>query len=220
MEKSSTEKLRLGISDTTLLKRHIVNLLNIHKNRRVVIAIVGIPGSGKSSLAMTLARSLKNTACLSMDGYHLSNAVLKKKRLIQYKGRIDTFDYEGFRSVIERLYNNNKDVYAHKFIRKYEYSLANELYIAKSVHCVIVEGNYLLIKGWKLSQYFTEGWYITTNINQVKERLLQRHIRFGRNYEEAKDWVDTVDMVNARFIIKNSVRDKSVYIKNDRYYIK
>ena len=73
--------------------------------RRIVVGVVGGAGAGKSTLCALLSSSLdaaleareegEASAVVSMDGYHLTNAVLKSRNLASEKGRPDTIDAAG-----------------------------------------------------------------------------------------------------------------------------
>ena len=73
--------------------------------RRIVVGVVGGAGAGKSTLCALLSSSLdaalearaegEASAVVSMDGYHLTNAVLKSRNLAGEKGRPDTIDSSG-----------------------------------------------------------------------------------------------------------------------------
>jgi pantothenate kinase/fructose-1-phosphate kinase PfkB-like protein len=83
---------------------------------RLLVGLVAPAGAGKSTLAALLValgnqwwalRSGEETgeyfAALSMDAYHLSNAVLVARGLKANKGRIDTMDGEGFAADLRLL---------------------------------------------------------------------------------------------------------------------
>ncbi len=54
---------------------------------RVLIAIAGAPGSGKSTFAEHLSGYLgKKASVIPMDGFHLDNSVLEAKGLLSVKG--------------------------------------------------------------------------------------------------------------------------------------
>ena len=71
----------------------ITQLLN-QSTSRVVLGIVGKPGSGKSTLSKNLIESFgtANTVIVPMDGFHLSNLQLDNLNRRSRKGAIDTFE--------------------------------------------------------------------------------------------------------------------------------
>jgi pantothenate kinase len=70
--------------------------------RRVMIAIAGAPGSGKSTIAERVVDALNagegvSAALFPMDGFHYDDAVLEAMNRRAFKGAIDTFDAHGLR---------------------------------------------------------------------------------------------------------------------------
>ena len=83
-------------------------------SRRVVVAIAGAPGSGKSSLAKRLVSRLNEVApgraaLLEMDGYHYDDHALIERGLRARKGNPDTFDVFGLLHMLDRLKRNQED---------------------------------------------------------------------------------------------------------------
>ena len=66
------------------------------KARRLMVAIVGAPGAGKSTLAEALAGRIDGAAVVPMDGFHLDNAVLRSRGILDRKGAPESFDADGF----------------------------------------------------------------------------------------------------------------------------
>ena len=70
--------------------------------KRLLVAIAGPPGSGKSTLAERLASGIgPSAAALPMDGFHLDNATLRQKGLLDRKGAPETFDAKGFVDTVQ-----------------------------------------------------------------------------------------------------------------------
>jgi len=69
---------------------------------RTIIGIVGKPGGGKSTLSKFLLKGADPSlvSVLPMDGFHLSNKVLKSLGRSERKGAPDTFDVKGFTRVL------------------------------------------------------------------------------------------------------------------------
>lgn len=69
----------------------------LKKDERTIIGLVGCPGSGKSTLCERIVRDVfcDDFVVVPMDGYHLSNKILKKKGLRERKGYHTTFDSLG-----------------------------------------------------------------------------------------------------------------------------
>ena len=71
---------------------------------RTLLGIVGPPGSGKSTLTDYLAAEFQDrVAIVPMDGFHLANRELQRLGRAERKGAPDSFDVDGFVSLLERL---------------------------------------------------------------------------------------------------------------------
>ncbi|WRH26322.1 nucleoside/nucleotide kinase family protein [Arthrobacter sp. JZ12] len=179
----------------------------------VVIGITGAPGAGKTTLAESLVSELNGDeadperqlyAHVPMDGFHLADAELDRLGLLDRKGAPETFDSYGYAALLSRLSEpRNAVVYAPGFERTLEQPLAGVIPVYPSVQVVITEGNYLLLDrpGWReVRQRCTETWFCEQEQRLRIERLVQRHILFGKSPEAAASWVETVDEPNARLI--------------------
>lgn len=119
------------------------------KGRRVMIAIAGAPGSGKSTIAECVVDALNagegvSAALFPMDGFHYDDAVLEEMKRRPFKGAIDTFDAHGLRHMLERLKANEDDVVAVPvFDRAIEIARAGGRLIPQSVDIIVCEGSYL-----------------------------------------------------------------------------
>jgi pantothenate kinase len=184
----------------------------LEHERRVLIGIVGAPGSGKTTLAATLEGAL-NAGCepsaprcrmVPMDGFHLSDAVLRRLGRLDRKGAIDTFDAWGYRSLLERVRSEvDHLVFAPSFERDLEQPIAAGTMIEPSVQIVVTEGNYLLMESdpWPLVRAtLDEVWFCKLPPVVRFERLVARHIEFGKPPERARRWVEEVDEPNARAV--------------------
>ena len=111
----------------------IKNLLSSSSDRTLV-GIVGKPGAGKSTLSAYLVEELKSSqlSVVPMDGYHLSNLVLKTLGRDQRKGAPDTFDVVGFATLLRRIKSEkNEDIYYPIFDRTIEESIAAQGIVSK-----------------------------------------------------------------------------------------
>jgi len=179
--------------------------LNALKNGggRKILGIVGPPGCGKSTLAAALLEFLGDDAvAVPMDGYHLANVELARLGRAGRKGAEDTFDSAGYVSLLRRLKNqqSNEIVYAPEFRREIEEPIANAIPVFPETQLVITEGNYLLLDHghWAgVSDLLDEIWYVDIDHSVRRERLVKRHMRFGRSQSAAEDWVANTDEPNA-----------------------
>ena len=170
---------------------------------RKILGIVGPPGCGKSTLAAALLELLGDDAvAVPMDGYHLANVELARLGRAGRKGAEDTFDSAGYVSLLRRLkgQQSNEIVYAPEFRREIEEPIANAIPVFPETQLVITEGNYLLLDHghWAgVSELLDEIWYVDIDHSVRRERLVKRHMHFGRSQNAAEDWVANTDEPNA-----------------------
>ena len=173
---------------------------------RMIIGIVGKPGGGKSTLSKFLLKGMDPSlvSVVPMDGFHLSNKVLKELGKSDRKGAQDTFDVKGFTTLIARIKSDGTDpIYYPVFDRSIEESIAGQGVVYPSTRVVIVEGNYLMHDrdGWQeVAPLLDQSWYAFLDEDLRISRLISRHIAFGKDPESAKAWAKGSDQVNAELI--------------------
>src|SRR5690606_16967156 len=94
-------------------KALVDHLARLGAERRILCAIVGAPGAGKSTLAEAVAEELNrrspgSAALLPMDGFHYDDLYLVPAGLRPRKGAPETFDTGGLRHVLGRLRVNDE----------------------------------------------------------------------------------------------------------------
>lgn len=170
---------------------------------RVVLGIAGPPGSGKSTLAQKLAETFSADAVVApMDGFHLATSELKRLGRMERQGAPDTFDAWGYATLLRRLRMHLPDevVYAPEFRRDWGEPVAGAIAIRPETRLVITEGNYLLLEDgpWAgVRPLLDEVWYVDVPDDLRRERLVARHVHFGRTPEQARVWVAQTDEPNA-----------------------
>ena len=193
----------------------VKELLNSSGNR-ILIGIVGKPGAGKSTLSAYLLKELQSPeiTVVPMDGYHFSNAVLQKLGRAERKGAPDTFDAAGFAALLKRIrYENSADIYYPIFDRAIEESIAGQGVVTAETKVVIVEGNYLLhdIGDWKeVAGLLDEIWFVDVDDEIRLQRLIARHIAYGKTPVQAEAWSRGSDEVNAKIIEQTRSRADAV----------
>lgn len=177
----------------------------IRSGQRRILGLCGAPGAGKSTVSSALLEALGADAVLvPMDGYHLSNEVLISLGRRDRKGAPDTFDADGFVALLGRLHQQRDEiVYAPRFHREIEESIAAEIAVHRETPLVITEGNYLLMTEgpWAaIRPLLDEAWFITPGEDVRQERLIARHIAYGKEPQAARDWALGTDERNAQLI--------------------
>lgn len=180
--------------------------------RRRVLGIAGPPGAGKSTLAARLVARLGGSAVLvPMDGFHLAQAELERLGRAGRKGAPDTFDAAGYTALLVRLRaaEPGTTVYAPAFDRSIEEPVAGAIAVPPEIPLVITEGNYLLHDEGPWSAVLPlldEAWYLHLDDRRRVPRLVARHVRFGKDEEQARRWVADSDEVNARLVARGRGR--------------
>jgi pantothenate kinase len=173
------------------------------QGRRVLLGIAAGPGAGKSTLAQALQRRFADRSqYLPMDGFHLANRELARLDLRHCKGAPQTFDSAGFVDLLKRLRNQaaGETIYAPDFDRSLEESIAGSIALQADKPLLITEGNYLLMEEgpWAgVRALLDEAWYLDLDPAVRHQRLLERHMRFGRSEQAARDWIRDTDEPNA-----------------------
>ena len=183
--------------------------------RRCLMGLTGPPGSGKSSLAAHLARSLRTTPpVVSMDGFHLAQAVIDAKGLADRKGAPETFDAWGFVNLVTRVASPADEVvYAPKFDRSIEEPVTGAIPVRPADGLVIVEGNYLLLgdSPWaEIRPALHLCAYLELDDSIRMSRLVERHVRYGKSRPEAEHFVRDSDVKNAQLI--KATRNRADFI--------
>jgi pantothenate kinase len=169
---------------------------------RAILGIAGPPAAGKSTLAERLRAELGVAAAyVPLDGFHLAHQLLVENGTVERKGAPDTFDAAGYVALLRRLRDPAEGtVYAPRFDRDIEDSIANAIPVPPDVPLVITEGNYLLLRSgpWaRVAGLLDEVWYVDLAEDTRRRRLIGRHMEFGRDSAEARDRATGPDQRNA-----------------------
>lgn len=179
-----------------------------HQGGRRILGITGAPGAGKSTLAASLVHALgpDRAVLVAMDGFHLANRILEALGSRNRKGAEDTFDDEGYASLMERIKNQEPaqgPIYAPLFDRSIEESIGSAVAVPDQVPLVITEGNYLLSRKGHFPRAraaMDEVWFLELDDDERRRRLIARHVAFGKEPDHAEEWVHRSDEANARFV--------------------
>jgi len=186
-----------------------------NKRQRSIVAIAGLPASGKSTLARAVVDGLNAShpdegfaALLPMDGFHLDNGLLVALGLLERKGAPETFDADGFLALLRRVRDATDDVLHPIFDRSREISINAAGVIPVGARVVVVEGNYLLLdtEPWRSArELYDLTVFLNTSVEEIERRLIDRWLTYGFDLESAKSKVHNNDLLNARLVLKQSI---------------
>jgi pantothenate kinase len=198
-----------------ILERFVANV----ENRPFMVALVGIPGSGKSTSAEIVAKELStkmpSVAPMIMphDGYHYPLAELRlfpdSDDAVYRRGAPDTFDAYALLRDLQRLKCGSEQMIA---VPGFDHAKGDPEYDAhvfdRELHnLVICEGLYLLhdSDGWEeIKKQFDVCIYIDSDVDACVERLKIRNAVIpGYTLEELMVRVDSVDRANAMTVQKS-----------------
>lgn len=200
------------MTQTLTLPEITQRLADLPSGRRLV-AVVGAPGSGKTTLAEALADGLNaavpgRAAVVPMDGFHLDDGVLRDLGLLARKGSPETFDAAGLDHLLGRLrVQDEAPIAIPLFDRGLEISRAGARLISSDTDILIVEGNYLLLDRapWDgLHRHFDLTVMLDVPEDVLRDRLLARWRDFGYPPDEAVQKAEANDLPNGATVRHHS----------------
>ncbi|EAL90117.1 hypothetical protein KXW98_000143 [Aspergillus fumigatus] len=198
------------------------------ENARLMIAISGIPGSGKTGLASIMANRINQlysdqyasqppiAADIPMDGYHLTRAQLAQMPDPEYaaarRGAAFTFDGEKFLRLVQALRepitSETRILYAPSFDHAVKDPVDDDIPIAPTSRIIFFEGNYLSLnkEPWSsAAKLMDELWFVEVDFETARKRLVRRHVQAGiaKDEAEADKRAMENDLVNGQEIVDN-----------------
>lgn len=193
----------------------LVSRVEAMPGQRVVIAVAGVPGAGKTTLVSQLIGALAekgiNAKALPQDGFHHYRSTLAQfadpKEAFRRRGAPFTFDAERFVQTV-KLLKLGRTVCAPSFDHALKDPVEQDIIIDSSTKVVFVEGNYvgLAESPWNhLEEICDDYWMVETPSELVLERLIERHVASGvsPSVQEAEQRARGSDWQNALYIKAN-----------------
>ena len=178
------------------------------QRQRVLIAVAGAPGSGKSTIAAAIAEMLGSRCCLiPMDGFHLDNSVLEERGLLPKKGAPETFDLDGFNQLILDLKYRKTNIVP-GFDRAADCVIEHGGIVPADADILLFEGNYLLFDelGWSdLSKHWDASLWLEVTEGELEKRLIQRWLDHSLPEDQARLRARSNDLVNAKRVIDRAL---------------
>ena len=217
---------RIDSSDLSALCDRVTGLLRDKKRQlapnspvRVLIAVAGVPGAGKSTITARLIPPLKAwniiAAVLAQDGFDYDGEVLRQmpspEEAIERRGARFTFDARAFVKMVadvQRMAGVNS-VWGPTFDHALKDPTPDGVEIAPEVQVVFVEGNYVLLKDtvWsRIGELTDESWFVLGDSAEIVERIVKRHLAAGiaSTEAEARDRAMGSDQLNALYVVEHS----------------
>ena len=191
------------------------------KETRLIVGIFGSPGSGKSTFSGNLNRELNKidglmSKVVPMDGFHFDNKILADRNMLQFKGSPETFDTNGFISLLAKLQQQPENDYVIPiFDRELDLSRASARLIEKSTNILLIEGNYLMLNQapWnRLQIFFDLTIKIESDRRILKDRLLKRWLDLGISKDQASEKIKQNDLPNSD-LVENLSMPADLYVQ-------
>ncbi len=190
------------------------------EQQRVLAALAGIPGGGKSTFAAVLERVAAavlgpgRLMVVGMDGWHWPNAVLDARTttdahgraipLRRRKGGPESYDVEALAAAIDRLRDTDSPVALPVYDRRLHDPVPGGLIVPPDARIVIIEGNFLLSTDppWdQVSSRLSPRLFLDCDPARVRARIVARHVRGGAGPDEAARKYENNDRLNIEAVL-------------------
>jgi putative kinase len=208
-------------------------LLQLAENHpRILIAIAGPPGCGKSSFSSLLAAILnieggnENAVVIGLDGWHYPNTYLdqhtalihgREVSLRSIKGAHQSFDANAAFAWLSSVRQGATGAYP-VYSRVQHDPLPDAGVITPRHRVILIEGNYLLlnIPPWQqFNALFDYRIFLTASRDVLEKAVWQRHLRGGKDPAIIRAHVDAVDLPNIELVCTHSSPADLTVTKSD-----
>jgi pantothenate kinase len=174
-----------------------------------LVAVAGIPGAGKRTVAAALAALVPGAVVVPMDGYHLPRSALTADGLAR-RGAPDTFDPAALRADLVRLRQAGSGAFP-GFDHAVKDPRPGAVVVPPGAPLVVVEGLYLLLRAWRMADLFDFAAFLDCDLGTALDRVAARHLACGlaETPGEARRRADTNDRRNAQTILDDGCRDRA-----------
>lgn len=214
------------------------------KNQRFMVAIGGIPGSGKTNLSSRVTERLNErqqqenpgsdpvAAFCPMDGYHWPRSVLDTfddpTNAHARRGAEFTFDGESFLNLVRALRApldgelGSRPILAPSFDHAAKDPVADDIAIRPHHRVVVFEGNYVCLdrRPWRdAAELMDLRWFVHVERAVARQRLAARHVAstIVDSLEAGYDRAEQNDLPNGDEINANKVPniDETIVSRED-----
>ncbi|KPM37964.1 hypothetical protein AK830_g8576 [Neonectria ditissima] len=222
--------------DTTYqsLAQRILSQLALKQSQghtRLLIAMAGPPGSGKSTIATQVSKlvaslpSSPSIVAISVDGFHHSLATLRSlpnaAEVLARRGAPWTFDGAAAADLVRQLRDaaGKYSVTAPTFDHAVKDPVPDGLVVGPEVQVCILEGNYLLSDEapWDtIAPSVDDCWLVEVDSCLARSRVAERHLKSGieDTMEKALKRADENDLLNGEYVITHSKGRYDVLIES------
>ncbi|KAA8574500.1 hypothetical protein EYC84_005954 [Monilinia fructicola] len=212
-------------------------------NARYLIAVSGIPGSGKTTLAATITKRLNAlqtnhsnktslppiAGFIPMDGYHLTRAQLSAMpdpaHAHARRGAASHSTVHHSSHLSRRSVNLLPPPPSQSTHPSFDHALKdpkeNDIPIEPTTKILVFEGNYLSLdkEPWRsaAAKLMDQLWFVEVDFEVAKRRLIPRHVKAGiaKDETEAEKRVVENDLVNGEDIVRDRMTVHEIIVSTD-----